>query len=771
MSNPTGLFNVRIKNGAIVCSEPATQVVNQGIAREDAALTTNQILAGHIQTRGSTQNYVGNKYLNDPTRVLYPMQRVGTRATTNGQFVRITWPQAIQTTATWLQNCLSTYGPYSLYSSFMEAQQFSLASYLGLGVVGWGDVSYGPEDFASWYMMAHGSASVDGSGSSGERAPSLFASKLIVLWSLDPTHTPREAVWYYRMAREQGIPVISIDIKYTIKDDVLASQTILIRPGTDSAMMLAVAYVLINESLYNKAYVTANVEPTGFQKFSDYVMGVSDGVAKTPTWAQSITGVPAATIQAFAELYGKSSPTYLFFGPGGCRKFHGEDQARLAVILQTMTGNIGVLGGSCTFDGTIPFGTAFDRPTAPSVNYGTVAGTYTAPSLMMSYMWPYAINMYSLYQSGKLTAQQYANAIGNVPSNPIPNIHMIWTAADSINQTPNINSQMVAIAAVDHLVVQAQHWNPTAQLADLVLPIAEHYEYNEGFVSNNTGTVVYCPPLVKPQGEAVNPRWLYSQLATALGFGAKYWPAFQSTWSNQDVEDAVAALYASAWATWSTTAAATTLYPNGVPSWTTFLQNPVMRQDTTVPAAVPFVANITGGTKFGTASGKIEFYNSYFASTDLTTTKWVGPISALPIYESMSEGFYDPGLNTYPLVLLDTHNRHHTHSFQDANPFLKGEIFRHGLWISVADAKARGIKDNDMVTVSNAKGQMMVPAYVSQRIVPGVVYIHDGAWFNPNAKGVDIGGGPNTLMDGAFNPNGEDPHNVLVNVALSTGGS
>jgi len=138
----------------------------------------------------------------------------------------------------------------------------------------------------------------------------------------------------------------------------------------------------------------------------------------------------------------------------------------------------------------------------------------------------------------------------------------------------------------------------------------------------------------------------------------------------------------------------------------------------------------------------------------------------MPIYESMKEGFYDSGLNTYPLVLIDTHNRHHTHSFQDANPYLKGEIFRHAVWMSLADASARGIADNDLVTVTSASGQMMLPAYVSQRIVPGLVYIHDGTWATPNASGIDMAGGPNMLMDGYFNPNGEDPHNTLVEIAL-----
>ena len=212
---------------------------------------------------------------------------------------------------------------------------------------------------------------------------------MIVLWGQDPTHTPREAVYYFKLTREKGIPVISIDVKQTIKDTVLSDQFIPIKPGTDAAMMVAVAYTLFNENLYNTAYVTANVEPTGFQKFQAYVMGTAPGpdgqsIPRTPAWAAPICGVPAATIQAFAELYAKSSPTFLFYGPGAARKYHGEDPARLAVMLQIMMGNLGVIGGSATFDGIVPFGTAFARPTAPAANYGIVAATYTLPTLLIA---------------------------------------------------------------------------------------------------------------------------------------------------------------------------------------------------------------------------------------------------------------------------------------------------------------------------------------------------------------------------------------------------
>ncbi|MGD0510478.1 MAG: molybdopterin-dependent oxidoreductase [Candidatus Micrarchaeaceae archaeon] len=751
-----------MKNGAIVCSEPATDLVNIGVAREDLSISQTDLLKNHVQSRPHTQNMLSNKFLNTPDRILYPMIRTGARGDPNGAFVRTTWDNALSIVATNIQNTITKYGPNSIFPTN------TVVPYMSAGITGWGNVSYGAEDFAALYMMGLSS------GSSGEKAPSIFASKLIVLWGQDPTHSLRNATYYMKLAHEQGVPVIAIDVKYTIKDDVLADQFIPIKPGTDAAMMVAVAYVLFNENLYNKTYVTANVEPTGFQNFQNYVMGTAAGpdgltVPRTPAWAAPICGVPAATIQAFAELYAKSTPAFLFFGPGAAREYHGENPARLAVMLQTMMGSVGVLGGSVTFDTILPFSTAFDRPTPPSANYGITAATYTPPTLLLSYRFAQAVNMYPQYAAGTITAKQYANAIGNVPGNPVPNIRMMcFTGANTINQRANIPATIQAVKNVDFVVSQCQHWNLTAKVADVVLPIAEHYEYTEGFISLNDGPVVFAQKLVEPQGQAVNPSWIYAELAVRLGIISKYWPTYQS---GTDFETQVLAAYQTGWNTWMTTAAATTAFPSGVPTWSQFLQNPIMKIDNSVPAIVPFTAQIAGTTKWATTSGKIEFYSTYLATTDLTTTKWAAPIFPMGAYQDILHGYNDPSLSTYPLNQLDTHNRHRTHSFQDSNPWIKGEVYRHGLWMSVFDAKARGLKDNDTIMVTSSAGSTVLPVYVSQRIIPGWVNIYDGAWANINSAGLDTAGSANTVGTNDLNPNGEDAHIEVVQVTKYTGGS
>ena len=454
---------------------------------------------------------LSNKFLNTPDRILYPMMRTGARGDPNGAFVRTTWDNALSIVATNIQNTITKYGPNSIFPTN------TIIPYMSAGITGWGNVSYGAEDFAAQYMMGLSS------GSSGEKGSSIFASKLIVLWGQDPTHSLRNATYYMKLAHEQGVPVIAIDVKYTIKDDVMTDQFIPIKPGTDAAMMVAVAYVLFNENLYNKTYVTANVEPTGFQNFQNYVMGTAPGpdgqsIPRTPAWAAPICGVPAATIQAFAELYAKSTPTFLFFGPGSARIYHGENPARLAVMLQTMTGNIGVLGGSVTFDGILPFSTAFDQ-------------TNTS----IGKLWNHCGNIHSSNTTHEL---QICSGSQHVSTICVRNYHCqtVRERDRKRSRKPSSEHSYDVLHRRQHdqpegkhssantgskergfRSSQCQHWNITAKLADIVLPIAEHYEYTEGFISLNDGPVVFAQKLVEPQGQAVNPNWIYCRARGKTG--------------------------------------------------------------------------------------------------------------------------------------------------------------------------------------------------------------------------------------------------------------
>ena len=200
-----------------------------------------------------------------PTRILYPMQSVGKRG--QGKFQRITWTQALDTIASWINDTMNTYGPLSIWEanwgSFNQTpwDGFILGHYsLNVGVGTWG--AHSGSGIGIPLLMTTGR-----SNSTNDSIEDFFNAKLIILWGDNAACTENLMVLYYlRLAREKGIPIIHIDPRYTPTSEALADQWIAIRPGTDMAMFLAMANVLFKQNLVNTAFINQWVEPTGYQK-------------------------------------------------------------------------------------------------------------------------------------------------------------------------------------------------------------------------------------------------------------------------------------------------------------------------------------------------------------------------------------------------------------------------------------------------------------------------------------------------------------------------
>jgi anaerobic dimethyl sulfoxide reductase subunit A len=775
----TDVSKVHIKNGVLLSVEP-DDLVNPTVGREDAVLSQADLIAAKIRGTPAQQQYSFPAWINDPARILYPMMRAhgATRGDPNGQFIRITWDQAISSFASEISKCATTYGPNSVFlpgAFYFFGMWFgwTLPLYVGTGVGPWGNVSFGAQQFAETFC--YGAAGLAGSFTGAEAASTVdtFNSKLIILWGHDPTTAlgswgGNAMTYYYRLAKEKGIPIIVIDPKYTMAAETLSSQWIPIRPTTDLAMGLAIANVLFKNNLYDSNFVSKYVEPTGFQKWKDYVLGNTAGpdgaVDRTPEWAAPICGIPAASITALAKLYASSKPVWLALGMGPNRQTDCTELARVGTYLQAMTGNVGIAGGNasyCSYNAT-------NGMFAPGPDYGQKPAKFGGSVGFIGYKWADAVLLGTQYAAGKITKEQYFSAIGAPLTNPTPNLKLVvFTSGTGAQQTPNINKSIAAVQQMEMAVAMLWHWNTAAKISDLVLPLAEFFEYNMGFLAV-PGGFVYVPKLIEPQGEAKNPDWINIKLANALGVGDQWAPLLQNV-SDADFDSTEDSIMKTAYESWAANAAVAKVLGT-VPTWEQFLQKPVIRTPNVV--ALPFSDQISGGKPFATTSGKIEFYSSHLADlysnwdqSKVDFNLQIGaPISPMAMYLQPTQGFFDPGLKTYPLVMIGTHNRYHGHSFQSDNPMLRGDLYEHSLWISVADASARNINDGDQIQVFNDAGTLVVPAYVTSRVVPGTVHLYDGAWAKPDASGIDMGGCSNSVFKDTFNPVGEDPHNVLVEV-------
>jgi anaerobic dimethyl sulfoxide reductase subunit A len=151
---------------------------------------------------------------------------------------------------------------------------------------------------------------------------------------------------------------------------------------------------------------------------------------------------------------------------------------------------------------------------------------------------------------------------------------------------------------------------------------------------------------------------------------------------------------------------------------------------------------------FPTPSGKIEVFCQRIA--DFNRPDVLPPI---PQYIEGPEGPTDPRNETYPLQLITTHTRKRNHSQFHNVPWYR-QLEPHEVWINHVDAESRDIKDHDRVEVFNDRGAISILAKLTSRIMPGVVSVYQGAWYDPDPSGLDRGGCVNVLTGGEHSPGG-----------------
>ena len=279
-----------------------------------------------------------------PDRLLYPMKRIGERG--EGKFERISWDEALDTIASEIIRVRDTYGPASILYLHMggdlgnlhtAGQMAKVLSLAGGFTEAWGMTSFQGGMYAQQVTY--------GTHYTCNTRDDLVNSRLIIMWGWNPasTITGVNTNWYLAQAKEAGAKIVAVDPRYTDSAATFAHQWIPIRPGTDGAMLLAMAYVMIKENLQDQQFL--DTYTLGFDKFKDYVTGIEDGVAKTPAWAEAITGVPATTIENLAREYATIKPAALMAGIAPGRTAYGEQYHRIAITIAAMTGNIGIHGG------------------------------------------------------------------------------------------------------------------------------------------------------------------------------------------------------------------------------------------------------------------------------------------------------------------------------------------------------------------------------------------------------------------------------------------
>ena len=657
--------------------------------------------------------------INHPDRLRYPLRRVGPKG--SGAYERISWVEALDEVAAQMLRIRDTYGPAAILDCSRtgstavihnRAVVQRLLHLFGGCTELWSNLSNEAEVFA----LRHTYGSKVDCKFAGREPSDYVNSRLMILWGWSPadgtfgTNSPQYIHW----AREQGVRMVTVDPRATRTSVKMADEHVPIRPGTDAAMLIAMAQVIVSEGLHDQAFLDRLAlgfdeahlpegAPPG-SSYRSYLLGLSDGVVKTPEWAAPLTGVPAETIRRLAREFATMKPAALHCGYAPGRTAYGEQFHRAAYALCAITGNVGIPGGNSGCSGGAQFHGIKRQGAPPNPVNARVASTLLADLLVRG-------------RSGGYPAD----------------IKMVYSACgDLANQCPNVNKITAGLEGLEFMVAHDHFLTPTARHADIVLPATTFWERNDIHTpwSGAGHYAIFMRQAIKPMYECRNDVDICADLARRLGLHGYKRP--------DDIE-------------WLREVCAGT----DIDDFDAFREHGLAR----LPApeeAVAFAREVRDPARhpFSTPSGKIEIYSTSIAANP--DPYGLGRVPAIPTWIPPHEG--DP---RHPLELISPKSRARTHSTHD-NQEILARADMQDVWIHPEDAAARGIEHGQPVRVFNQRGATILPARVTDRIARGVVSIKEGAWFTPAASGEDTRGCANVLTEDSATPAGAPTYNTCL---------
>jgi anaerobic dimethyl sulfoxide reductase subunit A len=695
----------------------------------------------------------------NPDRLKYPMMRVGKRG--DGKFKRITWDEAFDLVADNLKRIVKEYGNESVYLNYGTGtlggtlakswpQNASLITRLMNCYGGYLNHynTYSTAQITTALPYTYG-------GTLGNSTSDIANTKLLVCFGDNPAETKMSGggmIYHLAEARARSnAKMIVIDPRYTDTAGGREDEWIPIRPGTDVALVSAIAYVLIKENLvdqefldkycvgYDEKTLPASAPANGYYKA--YILGEGpDGVAKTPEWAAPITGIPVDRIVKLARAIGSTKPCCITQGWGPQRHANGEMTTRAIAMLPILTGNVGISGGN-----TGGHGGSYWFPLA-------AMPTLTNPvkDSISVFLWTDAIE-----RGPEMTATK--DGVRGTDKLKAP-IKFIWNYAGNalINQHSDINRTHEILQdekKCEMIVVIDTHMTASAKYADILLPgvtTSEQADLTPSYFAGNMGFLIFAEQAIKPMFEC---RTLYDtcqQIAKRLGVEEKFT-------EGKTEEEWLRHVYAQ-----------TREKDPLLPSFEDFRKQGIYKRKDPAGHFIAYKAFRDDPTAnpLSTPSGKIEIYSERLAK--IASTWELKPdevIHPLPVHVSTFNGWDDPKRAKYPLQLTGFHSKSRTHSTYGNVDVLEAAA-RQAVWINTVDAVARGIKNGDRVRIFNEFGETRIEAKVTPRIIPGVTALGEGAWYSPDGKRIDQAGSINTLTTLRPSPlaKGNPQHTNLVQI-------
>jgi len=611
------------------------------------------------------------QYIYNEDRLKAPLKRTGPRG--SGKFEPIPWDEALDTIAAKLNEIKKENGPESV--AFFSGYTKYFRPYLKRLAHSFGSPNYLTE--SSTCHQATSMAQMLTFGLPG--GPNLKNTQCLLVWSANPFHTNPGNARAILKGKERGMKLIVVDPRQT-PTTAQADIHLQVRPGTDGALALAIANVIIHEKLYDQEFVASY--SYGFEEYEEYVRQF------TPEKGEALTGVPAEKILKAARMYASVKPAAIM--PSASPVVHhtnGVQNYRAVFTLVGLTGNYDITGGNFVvppsfihMPGLIPTREHEFTQSRPWTEMPPRVGADRFP------VWAEIVD-----EEGQ--AMDLPFQIRSAEPYPIKGVigfgmnHRMW---------PDSGGLLEALEKLDFFVNVDIFMTDTCKNADMVLPACTSVERSE-LRCYHMGYIIFTQPAIPPLYDSRSDVEIIYELAERLGledplFKAGYEASVD--WILEPSGISVAELKK---------------YPGGmfVPS----------------PMKLPEKKFLKHG--FKTPSGKMEFKSKVLEKYDGRPGFEALPVYTPPKYsrESTPElaDEYPFVLNTGSRLPMYVHTRTFrlswTNSLRPNHPAAD---------INPADATRLGIKQDEAIRISTRKDAIVVKANLTQMVQPGVIHMYHG---------------------------------------------
>jgi len=619
---------------------------------------------GTLCSKGaSTRQYVYHK-----DRLRSPLRRVGPKGSNN--FEEISWEEAYETIANEFNKLKREKGPE--HATFFVGYTKWMRPFVQRLAHTYGTPNYCSE--SSTCFKAMNMAWKLNFGAMG--GPDIKNTNCLLVWTANPMYTNTTQAEIIMDKKERGMKIIVVDPRVTPMA-TLADIHLQLRPGTDGALALGMANVIISEGWYDKEYVDQYFH--GFDEYKEYIKDF------TPEKVEEITAVPKELLIEAARMYSNVKPAA--FMPSASPVVHhtnGLQNYRAALLLVGLTGNFDIKGGNVVKDDSWLESTS--GFTSRYIEYITPVPFEKMKARIGSDELPVWMDLTYEAQAMLLPKQIHSEK-------PYPITHLI---AFGINYRmwPDSGNMLKALKKLDFFVNADIFMTDTCKYADIVLPVCTSVERNELKTYNN-GFVIYTQPAIDPLFNSKPDSEIIFELAKRL-----------------DIEDELMKKGYEANIDW-------VLEPSGMtveelkkfPFGTMAPQNPLVYKKYEKEG-------------FKTPSGKIEC-----SSEVLKKYQESHSYDPLPTYRpSESSAEANPELaKEYPFI-INTGSRlpMYIHSRTFRLPWTRSLRPEPAADINREDAEALGIEQDDEIIIFTPKGSIQVKANISDMILKGVVSIIHG---------------------------------------------